>query len=83
MTRKKSISDLSDDEIDSLLLSLLEGVTKTTNSPVEIDVRKMTGSDLRRLRSINHPDKSTNPNLKRYREAIQEIERRRKEGLPF
>lgn len=77
----KPLKDLSDDEIDALLL-LLFGEAKVTEH-LGVDTRASTegtsDADLRRIRSRNHPDKWPNVDLQAYRDATAEISRRRRE----
>ena len=77
----KSLKDLTDDEIDALLL-LLFGEAKETEH-LGVDTQALTegasDADLRRIRSKNHPDKWPNVDLQAYRDATAEINRRRRE----
>lgn len=82
-----TLDDLSDDDIDSLLLLLFNGgkgaarpkayyeTPATTKS-----IHEFTHEDLLRIRSRNHPDKWPNVNLEAYQAAVEELDRRRREG---
>lgn len=51
----KSLSELSDDEIDDLLLQLFNGQARHQGQAPS--VRDFSQEDLLRIRSKNHPDK--------------------------
>lgn len=77
----KPLSDLSDDEIDGLLLLLFGGSTTHLAKPiVEEKIENKSDADLKRIRSRNHPDKWPNVDLEAYRAATEEIDRRRQSG---
>lgn len=75
------LSNLSDEEIDALLLHLFnEGIKPPLREPnphQKKSVHELTDADLRRIRSRNHPDKFPNVNLETYRAAVAELDRRR------
>lgn len=78
----RPLQELTDDEIDSLLLLLFNsdsqpsGLSKRQSSPQSI--RDFSHEDLLRIRSRNHPDKWPNVNLEAYQAAVNELDRRRK-----
>lgn len=71
----KSLSELSDDEIDDLLLQLFNG--QACHQGHARSVRDFSQEDLLRIRSKNHPDKWPNVNLEAYQAAVEELDRRR------
>lgn len=76
----KPLQDLSDDEIDSLLLALFgQNPTKAQFAKPE-RIEDKSDADLRRIRSRNHPDKWPNVDLEAYKAATEEIGRRRNRG---
>jgi hypothetical protein len=73
----KPLKDLTDDEIDSLLLSLF-GQSPPSGMPVVPErIEDKSDADLRRIRSRNHPDKWPNVDLEAFKAATEEIDRRR------
>lgn len=76
------LEDLSDDDIDALLLHLFnddlgpdpEKIYKNKALPLEA----LSHEELLRLRSKNHPDKWPNVNQGAYQAAIEELDRRRR-----
>lgn len=74
----KPTSELTDDEIDGLLLFLFEGTTNIYPPEERKNVRHMTIRELRQIRSKNHPDKTKTPDLVIYRAATEELARRKK-----
>lgn len=83
---KKTLENLSDDEIDALLLMLFTGtnanaksVTGSSSGPRSI--REFSHEELLRIRSRNHPDKWPNVNAEAYQAAVEELDRRRKRSL--
>lgn len=77
----QKFTDLSDDEIDALLLLLFNGGVAApapeANCKPTKHIHELTDDDLRRVRSRNHPDKWPNVNLEAYQAAITELDRRR------
>lgn len=73
----KPLKDLTDDEIDSLLLVLFGEPVQVSKPIVEERMQDKSDADLRRIRSRNHPDKWPHVDLERYRAATEEIDRRR------
>ena len=77
----KPLKDLSDDEIDDLLLHLFNGGMGTRRQssipqpPQRIE--DLSHEELLRIRSRNHPDKWPNVNQAAYQAAVQELDRRR------
>lgn len=71
----KPLPELTDDEIDSLLILLFNGITVKTEQKVEI--AKASDNELRRIRSKNHPDKWPHVDLSAYQAAVEELDRRR------
>lgn len=71
----KSVSDLSDDEIDGLLLLLFNGIKVKPEQ--RADMIEASDQELRRIRSKNHPDKWPNVDLSAYQAAVEELDRRR------
>lgn len=77
----KPLQDLSDDEIDTLLLDLFNGgapVHPTTVQRPTLRIEDLTHDELLRIRSRNHPDKWPNVNQAAYQAAIEELDRRRR-----
>ena len=74
-----NINELSDDEIDALLLHLFNGTVAarqpSSNHPQRIE--DLTHDELLRIRSRNHPDKWPNVNTAAYQAAVEELDRRR------
>lgn len=78
----KPLKELSDDEIDNLLLLLFGGGSTHIAKPiVEEKIESKSDADLKRIRSRNHPDKWPNVDLEAYRAATEEIDRRRQSGV--
>lgn len=80
-----SLQNLSDDDIDNLLLLLFTGpdrIKLPINSyyiqSAEIAIKDLSEDDLLRIRSKNHPDKWPNANLEIYQAVVEEIDRRRR-----
>lgn len=73
----KPIHDLSDDEIDALLLHLFNGSSQPSVQTAK-RIEELSQDDLLRIRSKNHPDKWPNVNLEAYQAAVEELDRRRK-----
>jgi hypothetical protein len=73
----KKLNDLSDDEIDALLMGLFNGRAPKQSVEPKQSIESLSTEDLRRIRSKNHPDKWPNVDLDVYRAAVQEIDRRR------
>lgn len=71
----KPFTELSDDEIDRLLLLLFNGATVKMAQKNEI--AKVSDTELRRIRSKNHPDKWPHVDLSAYQAAVEELDRRR------
>jgi hypothetical protein len=77
----KPLNNLTDDEIDALLLHLFNG-TPQSNPPIEkpkqrLQISELSDQDLLRIRSRNHPDKWPNVNIDAYQAAVEELDRRR------
>lgn len=77
----KHLENLSDDEIDALLLLLFNGNESQRVKPKAIQppktIREFSDDDLLRIRSKNHPDKWPNVNQEAYQAAVEELDRRR------
>lgn len=74
----KKLNELSDDEIDALLLGLFNGGPRQTNAHVKAQaLESLSIEDLRRMRSKNHPDKWPNADLETYRAVVKELDHRR------
>lgn len=71
----KPLSELSDDDIDSLITLLFNGVTVRPEQKLEM--ARASTDDLRRIRSRNHPDKWPHVDLSAYQAAVEELDRRR------
>lgn len=76
------LENLTDDEIDSLLLHLFNGGSATTGAPVSAPdrpqrIEDLSHQELLRIRSRNHPDKWPNVNQAAYQAAVEELDRRR------
>lgn len=77
----KPLENLSDEEIDALLLRLFNvGAAPSTNKstpnrPTRIE--DLSNEELLRIRSKNHPDKWPNVNQTAYQAAVEELDRRR------
>jgi hypothetical protein len=77
----KPLNNLTDDEIDALLLHLFNG-TPQSNPPIEkqkqrLQISELSDQDLLRIRTRNHPDKWPNVNIDAYQAAVEELDRRR------
>jgi hypothetical protein len=75
-----SIDQLSDEEIDALLLHLFNhsGVPLKHNvAQRQQRIEDFSDQELMRIRSKNHPDKWPNVNQAAYQAAIEELDRRR------
>ena len=72
-----SLENLSDDEIDDLLLLLFNGAARPTIAPQPKSIHEFSDADLLRARSKNHPDKWPNANVALYQAVVEEIDRRR------
>lgn len=80
MTR---LEQLSDDEIDALLLHLFNaGAGSSSQKAVPNHkpqrIEDLSHEELLRIRSRNHPDKWPNVNHAAYQAAIEELDRRRR-----
>jgi hypothetical protein len=77
----KRLENLSDDEIDALLLHLFHGnaepVVARSAPPGPRRIEDFTHDELLRIRSRNHPDKWPNVNQAAYQAAVEELDRRR------
>lgn len=77
----KRLENLSDDEIDALLLRLFHGnaepVMARSAPPRPRLIEDFTHDELLRIRSRNHPDKWPNVNQAAYQAAVEELDRRR------
>ncbi|WP_396189468.1 hypothetical protein [Flavobacterium sp.] len=76
----KPLQDLSDDEIDTLLLDLFNGGAPVHPVTVQRPTRRiedLSQEELLRIRSRNHPDKWPNVNQAAYQAAVEELHRRR------
>lgn len=73
----KPISELSDDDIDALLLRLFNN-PQCSPAPTPKPIEALSDEDLLRIRSRNHPDKWPNVNQAAYQAAIEELDRRRR-----
>lgn len=78
----KPVADLSDAEIDALLLRLFAGSASPSlsacASPNTGRIEELSSEDLLRIRSKNHPDKWPNTNQSAYQAAVEELDRRRR-----
>lgn len=76
-----SLKNLSDDEIDALLISLFKEDTLQVPPSIDIvrakSIESLSNAELLRIRSRNHPDKWPNVNQDAYQEAVNELDRRR------
>lgn len=73
----KMLNELSDDEIDALLLQLFNG-SRQPDVHVKADaLESLSIKELRRMRSKNHPDKWPNADLETYRAVMKELDHRR------
>lgn len=77
------LENLTDDEIDSLLLHLFNGGSATQSQSVTPSdkpqcIEDISHEELLRIRSRNHPDKWPNVNQAAYQAAVEELTRRRK-----
>lgn len=83
MTR---LEQLSDDEIDALLLHLFSGGSEPTQKTVatrsQQRIEDLSHEELLRIRSRNHPDKWPNVNQAAYQAAVEELDRRRRRITP-
>ena len=77
----KPLHDLSDDEIDNLLLHLFGAeaapVRHAPASAQPLRIEDLSHDELLRIRSRNHPDKWPNVNQAAYQAAVEELDRRR------
>lgn len=73
----KKLNELSDDEIDALLLGLFDGFQPHKSSRAMPSIQSLSVEDLRRMRSRNHPDKWPNADLETYRAVVKELDQRR------
>lgn len=74
----RQINELTDDEIDALLLGLFNSTApKAPLKSKSQALGELSIEDLRRIRSRNHPDKWPQVDLDAYRAAVEEIDRRR------
>lgn len=73
----KPLQNLSDDEIDELILLLFNSTAKPLRLNKPKSIRELSDADLMRIRSHHHPDKSPKSDLKIYQEAVEELDRRR------
>lgn len=78
----KSVADLSDAEIDGLLLGLFNASVPSPRRSLPNSrtsrVQELSDEDLLRIRSKNHPDKWPNTNQSAYQAAVEELDRRRR-----
>ena len=76
------IKDLTDDEIDALLLHLFNGgagpINHTAKPARPQRIEDLSHDELLRIRSRNHPDKWPNVNQAAYQAAVEELDRRRR-----
>lgn len=72
------MNELSDDEIDSLLLLLFNGGTEAVIPDQAKRIEDLSQDELLRIRSRNHPDKWPNVNQTAYQAAVEELDRRRR-----
>lgn len=83
MTR---LEQLSDDEIDALLLHLFNRDAGPIIAPVAPPrprrIEDFSHEELLRIRSRNHPDKWPNVNQAAYQAAVEELDRRRRRITP-
>lgn len=81
----KPVQDLSDNEIDELLLLLFNGSNPASKKPFAHSspksIRDFSHEELLRIRSRNHPDKWPNVNTEAYQAAVEELDRRRLKKL--
>lgn len=73
----KELDQLSDDEINALLLGLFNGFQQKKAPKTESSIQSLSIEDLRRMRSQNHPDKWPNADLETYRAVVKELDQRR------
>lgn len=89
-----SLHQLSDDDIDALLLLLFTGqnlnqsqrqhqsrqqaAASVPSQPSATNIRDLSNEDLLRIRSRNHPDKWPHVNQVAYQAAVEELDRRRR-----
>ena len=75
------LEQLSDDQIDTLLLHLFNGgsgpTRKTVPDPRPQRIEDLSHEELLRIRSRNHPDKWPHVNQAAYQAAVEELDRRR------
>lgn len=71
------MNELSDDDIDALLLLLFNG-SRPNLSCSSKSIRDLSHDELLRIRSKNHPDKWPNVNQAVYQSAVEELDRRRR-----
>lgn len=73
------LQNLSDEDIDALLLRLFNGdrTPKTTYTSSPRRIEDFSHEELLRIRSRNHPDKWPHVNQKAYQAAVEELDRRR------
>ena len=71
------LENLSDDEIDDLLLLLFNGAVRPPRQQQPKSIQEFSDDDLLRARSKNHPDKWPNANVALYQAVVEEIDRRR------
>lgn len=79
----RPLQDLTDDEIDALLLQLFTGSADTAGPKLHQrqprSIADLSDDELLRLRSRNHPDKWPNVNQAAYQAAVEELDRRRRQ----
>ena len=77
----RRLEQLSDDEIDALLLHLFNGGAEPARKAVPASnpqrIEDLSHEALLRIRSRNHPDKWPNVNHAAYQAAVEELDRRR------
>ena len=73
----KSLSDLSDREIDALLMKLFGIESDDHHALKKNNLSQKSENDLKKMRSRNHPDKSPQANIELYREVTYELLKRR------
>lgn len=75
----KPLQELSDDEIDTLLINLFNGAITSGRRPTaqRQRIEDLSQEELLRIRSRNHPDKWPNVNQAAYQAAVEELDRRR------
>lgn len=80
----KSLNNLSDDEIDALLLRLFNAgsapIIENAQPKRPRRIEDFTHEELLRIRSRNHPDKWPNVNQAAYQAAVEELDRRRRQN---